>query len=64
MNIGALDGWRMRRPRTDIERWVEVAGEQVRQQPRGRDTWMLERQIAIIAEVAKLHRETGGGTRH
>jgi hypothetical protein len=54
----------MRRPKTDIERWVEVAGEQVRQQPQGRDTWMLERQIAIIAEVVKLHRETEGGARH
>ena len=54
----------MRRPKTDIERWVEVAGEQVRQQPRRRDTWMLERQIAIVAEVVKLHRETEGGARH
>jgi len=54
----------MKRPKTNIERWVEVAGDQLRLQPRDRDTWMLERQIAIIAEVVRLHRESEGATRH
>ena len=51
-------------PKTDIERWVEMAGEQVRRRPRNRVTWMLERQVAIIADVVKLHRDTEGATRH
>lgn len=54
----------MQRPKSDIERWVEIAGAEVRQRPRDRDTWMLERQIAIIAQVVRLHRETEGATRH
>jgi hypothetical protein len=48
------------KPKTNIERWVEAAGEQVRQQSQGRDTWMLERQDAIIAEVVRLHRDAEG----
>lgn len=54
----------MQRPKTDIERWVEVAGEQLRQRLPDRDSWMLERQVAIIAEVLRLHRESEGATRH
>jgi hypothetical protein len=54
----------MQRSKTDIERWIEVAGEQMRQRPRGHDTWMLERQIAIITAVVNLHRESEGATRH
>ena len=52
------------RPKSSIERWVETAAEQIRQQPRHRDTWMVERQIKIIADVVKLHRDTEGATRH
>ena len=52
------------RAKTDIERWVEIASEQVRQLPKGRDNWMIERQVAIIAEVVRLHRESQRSTRH
>jgi hypothetical protein len=54
----------MPRPKTDIERWVEIATVQVRQLPRGRDNWMIERQVAIIAELVRLHRESQQATRH
>ena len=54
----------MPQPKTDLERWVEIAREQVRQLPKGRDNWMVERQVAIIAEVVRLHRESQRATRH
>ena len=54
----------MPRSKTDIERWVEIASEQVRRLPKGRDNWMIERQVAIIAEVVRLHRESQNSTRH
>lgn len=54
----------MARAKTDIERWVETASEQVRRLPKGPDSWMIERQIEIIAEVVRLHRESQQATRH
>jgi hypothetical protein len=50
--------------KTDLERWVESASEQVRRMPKGPDSWMIERQVAIIAEVVKLHRDSQQATRH
>ena len=54
----------MPRSKTDIERWVEIASEQVHRLPKARDNWMIERQVAIIAEVVRLHRENQNSTRH
>jgi hypothetical protein len=54
----------MSQRKTDVERWVESASEQLRRRPKGPDSWMIERQVAIIAEVVKLHRESQRATRH
>jgi hypothetical protein len=53
----------MSKPKTNIERWVEAASDQLRRQPRDGNTWMLERQIDIVARVVELYRKTDG-TRH
>ena len=54
----------MTRAKSNLERWLETAQAEVRQKPRGRDTWMLERQLELIGEVLKLQRESEGATRH
>ena len=54
----------MQHRKTEIERWVEIASEQVRRLPKGDNNWMVERQVAIIAEVVRLHRESQQSTRH
>ena len=54
----------MTRAKSRLERWLETAEAEVRQMPRSRDTWMLERQLELIGEVLKLQRESDGSTRH
>jgi hypothetical protein len=52
------------RAKRNLERWFETAQAALRQMPRGRDTWMLERQLALIGDAIKLQRESEGATRH
>jgi hypothetical protein len=55
---------RVVRAKSRLERWLETAQAEVRLRPRRLDTWMLERQLALIDDAIKLQRESKGATRH
>jgi len=45
----------MREPRSNVERWLETAREELRVMPEDHPTrWMLARQVDLIAKAPKL----------